>query len=99
MSLEGYRITWYGKNMKALTLEVPEDVSDALCLPEQEIQSRLLLELGLSLYAQNLLSLGKGAKLAGISQHEFSKQLGARGIVRHYTREELAEDLAHAGLQ
>jgi predicted HTH domain antitoxin len=84
--------------MKALTLEVPEDVTEALCLPEQEVHPRLLLELGLSLYAQKLLSLGKGAKLAGLSQHDFSKQLGARGIVRHYTHEELTEDLAHAGL-
>ena len=84
--------------MKALTLEVPEDVTEALCLPEQEVHPRLLLELGLSLYAQKLLSLGKGAKLAGLSQHDFSKQLGARGIARHYTHEELTEDLAHVGL-
>jgi predicted HTH domain antitoxin len=85
--------------MNQLTLQVPPDVSEALCLPEQEARPRLLLELALGLYAQNLLPLGKAARLAGVSQHTFSMQLGARQIPRHYGEEELSEDLAHAGLQ
>jgi predicted HTH domain antitoxin len=85
--------------MSRFTLEVPSDVSEALCLPEQEARPRLLLELALGLYAQNLLPLGKAARLAGVNQHVFSQQLGARGIPRHYGEEELSEDLVHAGLQ
>lgn len=85
--------------MVPLTLEVPPDVSEALSLPEHEARPRLLLELALGLYAQNLLPIGKAARLAGMNQHLFSQQLGIRGIPRHYGPEELSEDLAHAGLQ
>ena len=85
--------------MSAVTLEIPSDVSQALCLPEQEARPRLLLELALGLYAQNLLPLGKAARLAGVSQHTFYQHLGARQLPRHYGEEELSEALAHAGLQ
>jgi predicted HTH domain antitoxin len=66
--------------MSQLTLEVPPDVSEALCLPEQEARPRLLLELALGLYTRNLLPLGKASRLAGVNQHLFSQQLGAKGM-------------------
>ena len=52
----------------SLTLEIPDEVSQAMQLPPPEIKARLQLELAISLYAQAILSLGKAADLAGLSR-------------------------------
>lgn len=44
---------------KALILEIPGDVADALRLPDLEKAQRLRLELSVSLYSQGILGLGK----------------------------------------
>jgi len=82
--------------MRRVLIEVPESVSEAIRLPLREQPDRLRLELALSLYAQDLLSLGKAAELASRDRHSFSAELGRRNIVRHYTDEELADDLRYA---
>ena len=48
----------------SLTLEISDEVSSALRLPPSEAEARLRLELAISLYAQQILSLGKAAELA-----------------------------------
>ena len=42
------------------------------------------------------LSLRRLSELAGISRHKFAELLGERGIPRHYTEQELAQDLEYA---
>ena len=79
-----------------LTLDIPDDVMAAMPMPESEKKGYLLLEIACSLYARDLLSLGRAAELAGLSRTEFGKETGARGISRHYTESELAADLAYA---
>jgi predicted HTH domain antitoxin len=54
----------------------------------------LKLELAISLYARERLTLGQAARVAGISQWQFQQTLAARRITMHYDRNELDTDLA-----
>jgi predicted HTH domain antitoxin len=85
--------------MKTLQIELPESVTDAIRLPEAEQAGRLRLELAIALYAQNLLSLGKAAELAGNDSHLFSHELARRCVSIHYGEEEFEEDLSYARSQ
>lgn len=82
--------------MKTLNIELSENVVEAIRLPEAEQPGRLRLELALALYSQNLIALGKAAELANCDRFQFSTELVRRHINRHYTEEELAEDLQYA---
>ncbi len=81
--------------MKSITLELPESFSAAVRLPPAEIRGRLLQELALSFYSQGLLPLAKAAEVAELDRHAFGILLGERSIPRHYTCEELEEDLRY----
>ena len=80
----------------SLTLEIPDAVFEAMRLPPPEVQARLLLELAVSLYAQEILSLGKAAELAGLSRWQLGDTLAKRGVPMHYSQEDLSEDIAYA---
>ena len=77
-------------------LLIPDDVYDELKLLEDEREETLKRELALSLYAREIISFGKARELAGVSRREFHRLLGEREIERHYTLEELDEDLEYA---
>ena len=64
----------------SVTLEVPNEVTQAMRLPPTEAEARLRLELAIGLYTQRLLPLGKAAQLAGLNRWEFDDVLGRRGI-------------------
>ena len=78
-------------------LEIPDTVAEAMRLPGGELQQRLLIELAVSLYAQGILSFGKARQLCGMSKFEFGILLGKRGVPRHYSQEDLRDDLTYAG--
>ncbi|MHB8764035.1 MAG: UPF0175 family protein [Deferrisomatales bacterium] len=82
-----------------MQIEIPEAVVHALRLPEAEVRSRLLTELAVGLYGQGILSVGAARELCGLDARAFSQLLGERGIVRHYTSEELADDVSYARRQ
>ena len=84
---------------EALHIEIPASVAGGIQLPEAEVEKRLRLELAAALYAQGILSFGKAAELAGMTRYRFADLIGERGIPRHYTEHELAQDLEHAGCQ
>ena len=77
-------------------IEIPEEVYDALRLPEDEREGVMREELACSLYDRGVLSFGKARELAELSKREFGELLGERGIERHYTDEELDEDIEYA---
>jgi predicted HTH domain antitoxin len=83
----------------SLTLQIPSDIAQALRLPPRDQERLLLIELALTLYAQEFLSLGKARELAGVDKHEFGLLLGRRGIPRHYDEEDLGDDLEYARRQ
>ena len=77
-------------------VEIPDSVARGLLLPESEIESRLRIELAVALYAQGILSLGKASELADMSRLSFGELIGKRNIPRHYTEEDLKQDLDYA---
>jgi len=79
-----------------MQLHIPDSVLQSIRLPEERIAQELLKELALALYAHGLLSFGKARELAGMGKFEFGQALGERGILRHYGREELEDDLKYA---
>ncbi len=82
--------------MAKLVLEIPEAVLAALRLPPGEIEQELRQELALALYQRQVLSLGKARELAHVTRWEFEELLGRRQVPRHYTAEDLQEDLRYA---
>ncbi len=82
--------------MTKLVLEIPEAVLAALRLPPGEIEQELRQELALALYQRQVLSLGKARELALVTRWEFEELLGRRQVPRHYTAEDLQEDLRYA---
>jgi predicted HTH domain antitoxin len=79
--------------MSALALEIPDDVVDAIHLPPGDLDRELHKELSLALYQRGILSSGKACALAGMTRWEFEELLGRHGISRHYTEQNLDEDL------
>lgn len=79
----------------SITLEIPNNIHEALHVSPAEAEKRLKLELAVALYAQNLLSQGKAAELAGMDWFDFNDVLAERDIPMHYGQKELEEDLAY----
>jgi predicted HTH domain antitoxin len=69
---------------------------DALRLPPDEVDAELRKELALALYQRGVLSSGKACRLAGMTRWEFEELLGQRMIPRHYTEDNLEEDIEYA---
>jgi predicted HTH domain antitoxin len=80
----------------SITLDIPNNIHEALHVSPAEAEARLKLELAVALYAQKALGLGKTAELAGISRLALNDILAERGIPMHYGQKELDEDLAYA---
>jgi predicted HTH domain antitoxin len=70
-------------------LTIPDEILESTHLSEAELRA----ELALTLFAQERLTLGQAALVAGCSQLEFQKLLASRRIPIHYGLEELEEDL------
>lgn len=77
-------------------IEIADEIFDSLKLPEEERERALKTELAVSLYDRGVLSFGKARSLAELSKLEFHRLLGEREVERHYTRDELDEDLGYA---
>jgi predicted HTH domain antitoxin len=79
----------------ALRLDIPDSVANSLRLPATEAESRLRAELAIALYAQSILPFGNASELAGVSRYKFADLLGERGLPRHYSEDNLAQDLEY----
>jgi predicted HTH domain antitoxin len=71
-------------------LEIPQEVLDSAHLTIEEVK----VEIAISLYAQNRLSIGKARELANLSLWEFRQLLALRRISPHLDENDLDEDLA-----
>ncbi|HBK23012.1 MAG TPA: hypothetical protein DDZ60_11060 [Planktothrix sp. UBA10369] len=80
-----------------IQISISDSVLQAIRLPEQRVEQELRQELAIALYTQDLLSFGKARELAVMDKYEFGQLLGERGVLRHYTPEELDDDLTYAG--
>jgi len=79
--------------MSKFVLEIPDEISRALRLPPHEAHQEMRVELALALYRRGALSLGKSRALTGLTRWQFEDLLGERQIPRHYSEEDLEEDL------
>ena len=77
-------------------LDIPESIASSLKLPTPEIQPRLRTELAVALYAQGILPFGKASELAELSRFAFADLVEQRNISRHYTEDELTQDIGYA---
>jgi len=83
----------------ALQLDIPESIARSLKIPAPEVEPRLRAELAVALYTQGILSFGKASELAELSRFAFADLIAQRNIARHYTEDELAQDLDYARRQ
>lgn len=87
---EAGRISVVTKRGRPLFVTVPFD--------EALITQGIDLALAGKLYSEEILTLSRAAKLAGLSVEAFIEKLGAMGIdVVDYPAEELDEELTHIG--
>jgi predicted HTH domain antitoxin len=80
---------------KGLVLEIPYSVLEGAKLPEKEMEEEFRKELSLALYQRGVLSLGKARLLARMTRWQFEDLLAKRRIERHYTAEDLQEDISY----
>ena len=80
----------------AVTIEIPDDIREALKIPRPEVEKALYRELALALYSRWGLSMGLACRLGGFTKREFLDALAERGIPRHYSEEDLTDDAAYA---
>jgi predicted HTH domain antitoxin len=78
-----------------IVLEIPTEVLDAVKFPPGEVERELQKELALALYQRQALAIGPTRLLAGMTRWEFEELLGQRQIPRHYTEQDLDEDIAY----
>jgi len=74
-------------------MTIPEELVHAIKLPEEEIPTRLMIELAIRLYRKKILNFGKARKLADMTYWDFYELLGKEDVLRHYDDRELEDDL------
>lgn len=83
----------------SITLEIEDQVLASLPLQPGERERMMQIELACRFYANGWLSLGAGARMAGLDHYAFGVALAERNIPRQYGLTEAQEDLAHARRQ
>ena len=74
-----------------ITLNLPDNLSQT----ETFTQSDWLREIAIALFQQELISLSRASKIAGMEVIAFQKLLADRGICIHYDVEDLDQDVQH----
>ena len=90
--------------MKALTLEIPDHLSQQLDKARSDFVVRVLelglrqhkIEQALQQYKQGGMSLGAAAHIAGVTESEMARHAYAYGLQPSYSKETLAEELGTA---
>ena len=59
-------------------------IPDRLTIDKERFQQEILIELAAQLYREEVLTLGRCAKLANMGRLEFQKELAKRSIPIHY---------------
>ena len=82
-----------------MTIEIPDDIMANLKYPPDRAKDELLKEMAFSLYERKILSMGNARKLSGLDKWTFIDGLAERKIERHYTEQDLLEDISYADSQ
>jgi predicted HTH domain antitoxin len=71
-------------------MQLTIDIPDALEISESDLR----IELAISLFQQERITLGTASQLARLHQIEFQQLIASRGICIHYDEEDLEQDLS-----
>ncbi len=77
--------------MPKVVIEIPDDI--VMKIPERDLERVIKVELAVTLYQRGYLTLGQARRIAGLSKIEFIDELAKRKVERHYTKEELEDDI------
>ncbi len=72
-----------------MVIDIKNEVLRGLNLTEPQA----LLDLAVGLFTERRVTLGRAAEIARLTQLEFQRELGRRGISIHYDVEDLQADL------
>lgn len=72
-----------------MLIAIHDDALRGLDLTEDQVR----LDLALGLFIDQRVTLGRGAEIAKMTQSDFLKELGCRGIPVHYDVEDFRADL------
>lgn len=72
-----------------MLIEIHDEALRGLELTE----ARALLDLAVGLFTERRVTLGRAAEIANVTQSDFQRELGRRGIAIHYDVEDLRADL------
>jgi len=72
-----------------MTIEIPDAIAQRAKLNSKDI----LLRVAILLFAEEKVTLGQVAEIAGIPQFLFQKELGKRKIPIHYGMDEYKQEL------
>jgi predicted HTH domain antitoxin len=75
-----------------MTIDLPDKEMSELRLTPAQAR----IELAAAFYARQLVTMGRGAKIAGISYTAFMHELGERGICINYTVDDALQDVETA---
>lgn len=75
-----------------MTIEIPDEEFGTLRLTP--VKARI--ELAVGLYTGREVSLGRAARIAGVSSSDFLHEMGRRGICIHYNVEDAEHDMRMA---
>ncbi|MDZ7696644.1 MAG: UPF0175 family protein [Deltaproteobacteria bacterium] len=79
----------------SLSIEIPDDIMETVKLPPTRVKHELTKEVAFSLYQRKLISMGNARKMSGLDKWSFIEGLAERGIERHYSEQELEEDIRY----
>ena len=78
---------------KTIVIEIPDEVLLGMKIPEKDLEKVVKVELAILFYEKGYLTFGQARKLSGLSKWEFIEELAKRGVKRHYSEENLKDDL------
>ncbi|MBI4026485.1 MAG: UPF0175 family protein [Verrucomicrobia bacterium] len=80
----------------SIILDIDEQVLASLPLQPGERERLMQIEPACRFYANGWLSLGQGARMAGLDRYAFGVALAERNIPRQYDLDDLSADLRYA---
>jgi predicted HTH domain antitoxin len=83
--------------MRAITLQIPDDLALALNVPPEELAHVFVVAAAVQLFERGTISVGKAAALAGMPKPLCLATLAAWGVsASTLSAEDIAQDLANA---
>lgn len=77
-------------------IEIPDEIMATVKFPPDRAKHELAKEVAFTLYQRKILSMGNARKLSGLDKWAFIDGLAERKIERHYTEQDLLEDIEYA---